>query len=150
MSEIDYTELPFIDEHRRLVAAPPAAVWAALTDWIAGANLGVTDLFADLVGTEPRRASGTIPEVGATLPGFAITESVPDDHLTLTGRHRFSRYALIFSVRAESGGTVLSARSYAEFPGLHGRLYRTAVITSGAHRILVRQLLARITHSLNT
>jgi hypothetical protein len=36
---------------------------------------------------------------------------------------------------------MLRARSYAEFPGPAGRVYRALVIGSGGHRIMVRRLL---------
>ena len=141
------TDLPLIDEHRLPVASPVAAVWEALAAWIARTQLGTNTLFAHLVGTDPRRASGTIPDVGATIPGFAVTESVPGDHITLSGRHRFSRYLLIFTVSGapgDAGGSVLSARSHATFPGVLGWGYRRFVISSGAHGLIVERMLTQI------
>jgi hypothetical protein len=65
----------------------------------------------------------------------------------LTGRHRFSRYALILTLAEQPDGTMLCARTQASFPGLHGSLYRALVIGSGAHRVLVRRLLRTIRRS---
>ncbi|MCX4091205.1 SRPBCC family protein [Nocardia sp. alder85J] len=139
--------MPFIDEHRLTVPAPAATVWAALTDWIGHTGLGVDRRFTRMVGTDPRSRSGTLPDVGATVPGFAVAESEPDDHLTLAGRHRFSRYVLTFTLTADPAGTILAARSSAAFPGPHGRVYRMLVIDSGAHRMIVRRMLRDIGRS---
>ncbi|WP_019927039.1 hypothetical protein [Nocardia sp. BMG111209] len=119
-------------------------MWAALSDWIARTGPGVNPYFATVIGTEPRSAGGTLPELGATVPGFAVTESAPDDHLTLAGRHRFSRYRLSFHLAADPAGTILTARSAAAFPGLYGLGYRMLVIRSGAHRMIVRRMLRDI------
>ncbi|WP_020109467.1 hypothetical protein [Nocardia sp. 348MFTsu5.1] len=138
------TDLPLIDEHRLSVAASLATTWEALSAWIARTQLGANTHFTDLLGTEPRRGSGTIPELGATIPGFEVTESVPEGHITLAGRHRFSRYQLVFSTSTEAGGTIVSARSYAVFPGVLGWGYRRLVISSGAHGLIVKRMLKQI------
>jgi hypothetical protein len=134
--------LPFVDEHHVLVPAPPRVVWESLTKQFS--RPGLTGLVAHLLGTEPRRASGTPPAEGATLPGFAVAQAVPGSRLRLTGRHRFSRYELIFHLRPEHDATTLSALTYAEFPGLHGRVYRRLVIGSGAHSLLLGRLLRAV------
>ncbi|MEU3548273.1 MULTISPECIES: hypothetical protein [Streptomyces] len=139
--------LPFIDEHQVRVAAPAPRTWDALTAWIAHTHLGVSSGFAHLVGTEPRGAAGTLPQPGSTIPGFAVAESVHGKRLTLVGRHRFSRYALIFSLAEHSDETLLSARSHAVFPKLPGALYRGLVISSGGHRVIVRRMLRDIGRS---
>ncbi len=136
------TVLPFVDEHRLLVPAPPAAVWRALAGHV-GAMTGAGPL-AWALGTDPRRASGAPLQVGATVPGFAVTEVEPERLARLTGRHRFSRYALTFTLAAAPGGTMLGARTDAAFPGPHGRAYRLLVISSGAHRLAVARLLRDI------
>jgi hypothetical protein len=135
-------ELPFVDEHRVLAPASAPAVWRALAGQLPGAGTG--GVLAHLLGTEPRRASGTPLAQGATIPGFAVTESVPGRLVRLAGRHHFSRYSLVFTLTAQPDGTLLSARSYAEFPGLTGRLYRLLVIDSGGHRILMARMLRDI------
>lgn len=137
-------DLPFVDEHRVLVSAPALAVWGSLTVQLAGHGNAGTEAFARLLAAEPGRASGTPLEEGATLPGFAVAEAVPGRRIRLTGRHRFSRYALTLTLVARPEGTMLSARTDAEFPGLHGFVYRGLVIGSGAHRVFVRRLLRTV------
>lgn len=143
MTTDSWDNLPFVDEHRVLVPAPASAVWQALTGLVPGAGTGGATV-ARLLGTEPRRARGTLFEPGATLPGFAVAEAVPGRRLRLTGRHRFSRYALLFTLTPQPGGTLLSARTDAAFPGLPGRLYRLLVISSGGHRVLVGRMLRAV------
>lgn len=134
-------DLPFIDEHRVLVAAPADAVWRSLGAHLASPRFSASEVYARLVAAEPNRASGTPLAEGSTLPGFRVAEAVPGQRARLTGRHLFSRYALTLSATAEAGGTALSALSHAEFPGPHGLVYRGLVIGTGAHRIFVRHLL---------
>lgn len=69
-----------------------------------------------------------------------MAESEPGRRLVLRGRHRFAIYALTFVV---DGGS-LRARTDAAFPGLLGRLYRAAVIGSGAHGLVTRRLLRKV------
>ncbi|MEU4804931.1 SRPBCC family protein [Actinosynnema sp. NPDC023587] len=134
-------DLPFIDEHRVLVAAPADVVWRTLGSYLASPRFSGSEVYARLVAAEPSRASGTPLAQGSTLPGFRVAEAVPGQRVRLTGRHLFSRYALTLSVTPETGGTTLSALSHAEFPGPHGLVYRGLVIGTGAHRVFVRRLL---------
>ncbi|MFR9779694.1 hypothetical protein ACL02O_27020 [Micromonospora sp. MS34] len=133
--------LPFVDEHEVLVPAPAADVWRALAGQVPGARGRSGSALAHLLAAVPRRATGRLFDPGATVPGFAVTESVPGRLVRLKGRHRFSRYALVFTLTPGPGGTRLSARTYAAFPGVPGRLYRLVVIGSGGHRLLVTRML---------
>ncbi|GGR74277.1 hypothetical protein GCM10010169_17680 [Micromonospora fulviviridis] len=137
-------DLPFVDEHRTLVAVPPAAVWRSLGAQFTHHRATGADLLAHLLGTVPRRAGGPPLTEGAAVPGFAVAEAVPGRRLRLAGRHRFSRYVLRFDLADHTGGTLVSARTYAEFPGPHGALYRLLVIGSGGHRLAVRRMLRDI------
>ena len=137
---IDVTALPYIDEHDVLVATSQETVWRHLATAV-GRPGRATSAVALLVGAVPRRASGDPLTEGATLPGFSVREAVPGDRLVLVGHHRFSEYALVYSLAEEPGGTRLRARTHARFPGIRGELYRTAVIRSGGHRVLVRRIL---------
>ena len=84
-------------------------------------------------------------EAGATLPGFQVEQACPPSRLALAGRHRFSRYALVFELEDTSPeGTRVRARSWGVFPGVRGRSFRALVIGTGAHRVVVRRLLRRI------
>lgn len=136
------TDLPFVDEHRLLIPARPDVVWRALAVHV-GAMRAAGPL-GFVLGTDPRRTSGSGLEAGATVPGFAVAEVEPSRRVRLTGRHRFSVYALTFELAPEPGGTVLSARTDAAFPGPHGRMYRLLVISSGAHRAAVGRILRAV------
>jgi len=139
----DVAALPFIDEHHVLVSASTDDVWRHM-----GAAIRQPRLFshvaAYLLGAVPRRANGDPLTSGAALPGFTVRDAVSGDHLVLAGRHRFSEYALIVTLAGWPSGTRLSARTYARFPGLRGRLYRTLVLSSGAHRLLLTRLLRTV------
>ncbi|MEV0643863.1 SRPBCC family protein [Phytomonospora sp. NPDC050363] len=134
----------FVDEPHVLIDAPADAVWRSLAAQFTSRPSAATGLFAHLVGTEPRRAFGRPPGLGATAPGFEVTEAVEGKRLRLSGRHRFSRYRLTFTLTERDGGTDLAARTDADFPGLRGLVYRTLVITSGAHKIVVARMLTSI------
>ncbi|GIH12467.1 hypothetical protein [Rugosimonospora africana] len=137
-------DLPFIDEHQVLVPAPAPAVWLSLTRQLTPARLDGSRALAYLLATDPRSVTGTPLDEGSTLPGFAVSEAVPERLVRLTGHHRFSRYELVFSLTTQLDGTLLSARSYAKFPGLHGWAYRQLVIGSGAHRVIVPRMLRAV------
>lgn len=110
--------MPHIDDHEVRIAAPPEVVFPVLRRYL-GSFLAKTEghLVTRLLGTDPPA-------------GFAVAELVPDRLVRLSGRHRFSRYQLVFELDDVLGGSVLRSRSYAEFAGLRGRLYRRA--TSGS------------------
>jgi hypothetical protein len=139
--------LPYIDEHSTCVGAPPERTWAALIAVGAGMR-GPAGPLGWLMRLEPALASGDWSrgvEAGATLPGFVVEQACPPSRLALVGRHRFSRYALVFELENRGpDGTRVRARSWGAFLGLHGRAYRALVIGSGAHRLVVRRLLRRI------
>jgi len=139
--------LPYIDEHSTYVAATPERAWAALTAVGAG-MAGPAGPLGRLLRPQPAALSGNWSagvQAGATLPGFAVEHASPPSRLRLAGRHRFSRYALLFELE-DTGPerTRIRALTWAEFPGVHGRAYRALVIETGAHRMVVGRLLRRI------
>jgi hypothetical protein len=141
-------QLPFIDDHSRVVAASPERTWAALLAVVAGA-LG-RELPGPLVsawGLEQSTRSGnwSAPAPGDTITGFAVAEVEPRRCLALRGRHRFSRYELRFTLEGvEPDRVELHALSHAEFPGALGAVYRTLVIGSRGHVLAVRRMLAQV------
>jgi hypothetical protein len=132
-------QLPFIDEHVVAVDAAPEDVWGALAEVLRG--LGGAFPMARVLGCEPSDMTpGFDGSAGQSLPGFRVVRSEPGRLLDLRGRHPFSRYRLTFVIE---DGRVL-AQTHAAFPGPHGRLYRAAVIGTGAHRVLTRRLLREV------
>lgn len=122
---------PHIDDHEVRVAAPAAEVYPVLRRYVDSLGAKGSGMLSRLLGTDPPS-------------GFAVAEEVPDRLVRLTGRHRFSRYQLLFEIDAHGKESVLRARSYGEFPGLHGRAYRAAVIGTRAHVLATRHILRSI------
>ena len=137
---IDHANLPYVDEHCVRVSASADAVWTALSDVLSHDLKGSPGL-ARLLGCDP---ADTTPEFsalpGETVPGFRVAEAEPGRRLALRGRHRFAIYELTFVLR----GAQLCAQTHAAFPGILGQLYRAAVIGSGGHRVITRQILRRV------
>lgn len=78
-------------------------------------------------------------------PAFHVELAAPPTELVLAGRHPFARYALTFRIDDVGDGRArLRAESRAVFPGIHGRLYRLAVIGTRFHVLAVRRLLRGI------
>jgi hypothetical protein len=117
--------LPYIDEHATTVDADLAATWSALLR---------------VMCRDPRDPT-TVPT------GFVLDEAQPPERFALKGRHPFAVYRLVFELHTapgDPGRTRLSARTWADFPGMHGKVYRVLVIGTSAHRVAVRQMLRRV------
>lgn len=116
--------LPYIDEHGITVAAERAATWLALLRmWCRDTD-------------DPSTVRS---------PFFWLDDATPGTRLALNGGHLFSRYRLVFELTdVGPQRTRVTAATWARFPGVHGFLYRTAVIGTGAHRIAVRRMLKQI------
>lgn len=126
-------DLPYVDTHTVSVDASPDQVWRALRAYADRALLGPHRPVV-------RRLLGTRPD-----SGFAVASEDPGRRLELAGRHRFSRYVLVFELAdAAAGGTDLSAVTYAVFPHVHGFAYRTLVIGSHLHVVATRAMLRSI------
>lgn len=126
---------PYVDEQRRRVGATPERTWAAVVQLVRGRLTRPTPaVFAALWRLEP-------------ASGFEVAEETAPRRLALRGRHRFSRYELVFQVDPGPDGVMVTARTSAEFFGVAGRAYRTLVIGSGGHGILVRRMLKDIARS---
>jgi hypothetical protein len=132
--------LPYIDEHSARSDASTDAVWSALLDVLGRETPGNRRL-ARMLRCDP--AAGTPAfsgRPGEAVPGFRVAQAEPNRLLVLRGRHRFADYALTLIL----GDGRLRARTHAVFPGLLGRLYRAAVIGTGAHGVFTRRLLRRV------
>lgn len=126
------SDLPYVDTQRTTVSAPRAEVWAALRRYAASVGVGAKGPLTRLLGADPPT-------------GFRVVHEVPQQEVGLAGRHRFSRYLLVFELAdAPGGGTVLSAHTYAAFPGPHGRVYRALVVGTGAHEVATRRMLRSV------
>jgi hypothetical protein len=140
------SDLPFIDEHARIVAAAPEETWDATRAMPTRSFTGaMSAAFSRLLGCEQTDVLGQPGAVGSTFPGFRVARSNRPEELALEGRHRFSRYELTFRIDdLGSGRSRLRAESRAEFPGMRGWLYRALVIGTRGHVLAVRRLLTAI------
>lgn len=133
--------LPFVDASSVDVEASPRTVWDAVLDSMPGPHGSLPlRLWAIVWGADPAEANGLASHVlGAERPGLAVCEVVPPATYAIAGRHRFARYQVVFRID-QRGATRsrLTAETFADFPGTAGRLYRTIVIDSRAHAIVVR------------
>jgi hypothetical protein len=136
-------ELPPIDEHGTLVLAPVEKTWQALLPVVRGSfNGSATERVARALGCHPDHASGDIGDRGSTVPGFCVVRVIEPAVLALQGEHRFSRYGLIFRLEpTKDERTLLRAETRAEFPGLKGKAYRTLVIGTRGHVVVVNRIL---------
>jgi hypothetical protein len=138
--------LPFVDEHRVLLAAGAEAGWTALVAVLraTGARGG---RFARRLGCDPVQGSAEFAgRPGEAVPGFRVAAAEPGRRLELRGRHRFADYSLTFRL----DGGELAALTHAAFPGFAGRLYRALVIGSGTHRAVTRHLLRRVARAAHS
>jgi hypothetical protein len=124
-------ELPFVDEHMRVVRARQDQTWAALQEYVEGLTTASHGVLSRVLGTVPRS-------------GFEIVETDPPREIVLSGRHRFSTYRLVFRLEPDADRSRLSALTYAEFPGLHGLAYRTGLMVTTGHRRATQGMLRTI------
>ena len=144
--DIPIESLPFVDEHHVEIAASAEQVWAALISVMSGVTEGRSgESLARALGCAQTEAEGEPGEIGSTIPGFVVARSIRPAVLALMGQHRFSRYALIFSiVEKPSGLVLLGAQTRAEFPGRRGRVYRGLVIGTRGHVLVTTRILRAV------
>lgn len=135
--------LPLVDRHGFRTTAEAEQVWAALAPTlIASFGSRLARSCARLLGCRDRRLSRPfLMQPGDTLVGFRVAGTRAPEELVIEGRHRFSRYALVFRIGERDGITSVSAETRAEFPEVHGLLYRLLVVGSGLHAYVVRRVL---------
>lgn len=144
--DVPIESLPFVDEHYIEIAAKPEEVWDALMRVVSGMGDGRSGApMARALGCEETAAEGETGEIGSKIPGFVVTRSVRPAVLALMGQHRFSQYALIFTILEKpSGLMLLSAQTRAVFPGRKGRAYRGLVIGTRGHVVATTSILRRV------
>jgi hypothetical protein len=144
--DIPIESLPFVDEHYVEIAASAEQVWDALISVLSGVTEGRSgEPLARALGCAQTEAEGEPGEIGSTIPGFVVTRSIRPAVLALMGQHRFSRYALIFSIVDKPSGLVLlGAQTRAEFPGRRGRVYRGLVIGTRGHVLVTTRILRAV------
>jgi hypothetical protein len=144
--DVPLGDLPRIDEHAVRVAGGPDAAWDAVVRTL-GAAFGRSSSrrIARVLGCDPAGTeSWERPGVGSAVPGFRIVTADRPRLLVVAGRHRFSRYGIVFRFEPDGAGTRCRAESRAAFPGVAGLAYRTGVISTGGHVLAVRSLLHRV------
>ena len=144
---MDSIEIPRIDEHGIEISADAAEVWSELLRGIDRAfSHTVAQIYTRLIRCDDLAAKGPRPYVvGSAVPGFRVVDVVPGSVLVLQGHHRFSTYTLTFRLeRLGPRRSRLTAETRAAFPGRSGKAYRTLVIGTGGHVVLVRRLLATV------
>ena len=144
--DLPLEDLPAIDEHGLLVLAPREEVWRALLEAVPKAfSRAATKRVARILGASESEFSGNAGRIGSTFPGFMVVRVVEPAVLALEGQHRFSRYGLIFSLEpTKDEQTLLRAETRADFPGIKGKAYRTAVIGTRGHVVVVKRLLGAV------
>jgi hypothetical protein len=139
------SQLPRIDQHSTLIAAPAGPVWEALLRVAEGSTGGPTAArYARLIRCADTEPSGPRPLAeGSSFPGFHVEVADRERELALAGSHHFSDYALVFRLDDLGGdGTRLRAETRAAFPGPLGQIYKTAVIRTRGHVLVVNRMLA--------
>jgi hypothetical protein len=126
-------ELPFVDEHVRVVRAGQDRTWTALQRYVEGLTTASHGVLSRVLGTVPRS-------------GFEVVRTDPPREIVLGGHHRFSAYRLVFRVEPDVDRSRLSALTYAAFPGVHGRVYRTGLVLTTGHRRATRHMLRTVAH----
>jgi hypothetical protein len=144
--DVPIESLPFVDEHYIEIAASPDQVWDALLKVVAKTGRGRSaSRVARALGCAQTEAEGEVGEIGSTVPGFVVARSIRPAVLALMGQHRFSRYALIFTlIEKPSGLILLGAQTRAEFPGRRGSVYRGLVIGTRGHVVATANLLRSV------
>jgi len=129
------------DIHGIDVAAAPGSVWSALSATLDRA-LGSrrARLLARGLGCRETTPRGPPTAPGSTVPGFVVTAASAPSALVLEGRHRFAVYRLAFEITGREGGSRVTARTDATFPGVCGLLYR-AIVLGPLHAPATRAIL---------
>ncbi len=123
--------LPFVDEYGLTVRAREDEIWPVVVGYATALSRTRHRVLSRLLGAVPES-------------GFEIIATRPHEEVTLEGRHRFATYRLVFRVRSDGGAALVTADTFAQFPGVKGRLYRAVLMGTRAHRIATTRMLREI------
>ncbi|GIK78569.1 MAG: hypothetical protein EDQ89_12650 [Acidobacteria bacterium] len=150
--QVPLEQLPAIDEHAIEVDATAEASWNALFPTLVRSfGSRGAHRYAEHVGASVTVAEGDLRHPGGTLPGFTVIRAIEPVMLALAGRHRFAEYAIVFRIDLLPGQrSQVRLETRADFRGRRGRLYRTGVIGTRGHVILVNRMLRAIKRRAET
>lgn len=144
--EASALRLPYIDEHTTIIAADTQTVWPQLLTVVDISFSGTTrTAFARALKCVHSAPSGPRPlVVGAKVVGSEVVRANPASELVLEGSHRFSTYSLTFRLQGiDPARSRLTAETRAMFPGPAGAVYRSLVIGTRGHVVVVKLMLAQ-------
>ena len=145
------TDLEWIDVHSIDVSAGAEDVWPVMWRVVVRSFDGrLTETVAAALGCDPRRGENVAAPRArtTTLPGFRVAAVTAPTEVVLEGTHRFARYRLTFRIDSVGDDRArVHAATHADFPGLRGFVYRTLVLGSGGHVVVVNRLLKNIKRS---
>lgn len=141
--DVPLETLPAIDDHSIEIDAPAEAAWAALFPTLTRAFDGrLARAGARRLHCAQVEASGDLHHPGGTLPGFVVCRSVAPVMFALIGEHRFAAYAIVIRIDLLPGQrSRVRLETRADFPGFKGKVYKTAVIGTRGHVIVVHGIL---------
>ena len=145
MPDVPLDDLPHVDEHAVDVPAPPGTAYAGVLEAMHRTFGGPrARRIAVALGCDPRETRAwERPSIGSTVPGFRVVAADPPHLVAVAGRHRFSRYGIVWRIERAGARCRVRAETRAVFPGPHGALYRAAVVGTRGHVLAVRRLLAQ-------
>jgi hypothetical protein len=131
--EVPIQALPPVNEISVEIAADPVRTWEALIATTPRLfDTRRARRVAPLLGCAQTEAKGEPSVIGSTLPGFIVARSVRPALLALLGRHRYSRYALVFAIDdLGPGRSRLTAETRAVYPGRKGSLFHSLLARRG-------------------
>jgi hypothetical protein len=144
--QIAVDRLPPVNQFSVEVGADPIRTWEALIATIPRMfDTRRSRRGASLLGAAHTEARGDPSVIGSTLPGFVVSRSVRPALLALLGQHRYSRYALVFSIDDLGGGrSRINAETRAEYPGRAGSVFGALLTRSRGQLTAVNKILEAV------
>jgi hypothetical protein len=144
--EIQIDRLPSVNEISVEISADAIRTWEALIATIPRMfDTRRARRVAPLLGCAHTEAKGDPSVIGSTLPGFIVSRSVRPAMLAMLGQHRYSRYALVFTIDDLGGGrSRITAETRAEYPGRAGSLFGVLLVRSRGQLTAVNRILGAV------